>query len=308
VKIDVLYHWHEPPSFGALALADARALGVVNHAIPMTMSPAAQVYDALKKSDASAIVFVSPAQYSDFFTQVPDLRALGKPLISFATEWCRGNTITEYSDFQDSAAFFDFYACGQECDALAMRHLGRSAAVSPLWVSTMAFRPGPPLRERKQRLAFVGDTTEYRPGIYATRRRMLSALQARGLIDIIQIPKGIPTAHQVACLYANYAGVFCPPSNGRAQGIRLYEAAASGALIIEAQPMEPQNEYFKAGRHRLALDPDISDSDLCDFVASLDFARHQDIATRATELVQQHFTAAAILPQLVAAADKTPIA
>jgi hypothetical protein len=23
VKIDVLYHWHEPPSFGALALADA---------------------------------------------------------------------------------------------------------------------------------------------------------------------------------------------------------------------------------------------------------------------------------------------
>jgi hypothetical protein len=308
VKIDVLYHWHEPPSFGALALADARALGVVNHAIPMTMSPAAQVYDALKKSDASAIVFVSPAQYSEFFTQVPDLRALGKPLVSFATEWCYGNPITAYRNFQDSAAFFDFYACGQECDALAMRRLGRPSAVSSGWVSTMAFRPGPPLHERIQKLAFVGDTTEYRPGIYAPRRRMLAALQARGLIDVIQIPKGIPTAHQVACLYANYAGVFCPASNGRAQGIRLYEAAASGALIIEAQPMEPENEYFKAGRHRLALDPDISDSDLCDFVASLDFARHQDIATRATELVQQHFTAAAILPQLVAAADKTPIA
>lgn len=72
--------------------------------------------------------------------------------------------------------------------------------------------------------------------------------------------------------------------------------------------MEPENEHFKAGRHRLALDPDISDSDLCDFVASLDFPQHQEIATRATELVQQHFTAAAILPQLVAAADKTPIA
>jgi hypothetical protein len=308
VKIDVLYHWHEPPSFGALALADARALGVVNHAIPMTMSPAAQVYDALKKSDASAIVFASPAQYAEFFRQVPDLRALGKPLVSFATEWCYGNPITAYRNFQDSAAFFDFYACGQECDALAMRHLGRPSFVSPLWVSTMAFRPGPPLRERKQRLAFVGDTTEYRPGIYATRRRMLSALQARGLIDIISIPKGIPTAHQVACLYANYAGVFCPPSNGRGQSIRAYEAAAAGALILEAQPMEPENEHFKAGRHRLALDPDISDSDLCDFVASLDFARHQDIATRATELVQQHFTAGAILPQLVAAADKTPIA
>jgi hypothetical protein len=308
VKIDVLYHWHEPPSFGALALADARALGVVNHAIPMTMSPAEQVYEALKKSDACAIVFVSPAQYSEFFTQVPDLRALGKPLVSFATEWCYGNPITAYRDFQDSAAFFDFYACGQECDALAMRRLGRPSAVSSGWVSTMAFRPGPPLHERKQKLAFVGDTTEYRPGIYAPRRRMLAALQARGLIDVINIPKGIPTAHQVACLYANYAGVFCPASNGRAQGIRLYEAAASGALIIEAQPMEPENEYFKADRHRLALDPDISDSDLCDFVASLDFARHQDIATRATELVQQHFTAAAILPQLVAAADKTPIA
>jgi len=308
VKIDVLYHWHEPPSFGALALADARALGVVNHAIPMTMAPAAQVYEALKTSDANAIVFASPAQYAEFFTQVPDLRGLGKPLISFATEWCYGNPITAYRNFQDSAAFFDFYACGQECDARAMRRLGRPSAVSPLWVSTMAFRPGPPLHERKQRLAFVGDTTEYRPGIYATRRRMLSALQARGLIDIIQIPKGVPTAHQVACLYANYAGVFCPPSNGRGQSIRAYEAAAAGALILEAQPMESANEHFKAGRHRLALDPDISDSDLCDFVASLDFPQHQDIATRATELVQHHFTAAAILPQLVAAADNAPTA
>jgi len=306
--IDVLYHWHEPPSFGALAMADAQAIGVVKNAIPMTMSPVAQVYEALKKSDASAIVFVSPAQYGDFFTQVPDLRDLGKPLISFATEWCRGNTITEYADFQNSADFFDFYACGQECDALAMRHLGRPAAVSPAWVSTMAFRPGPLLDQRKQKLAFVGDTTEYRPGIYAPRRRMLAALEARGLIDVIRIPKSIPTAHQVACLYANYAGVFCPASNGRAQGIRAYEAAAAGALIVEAQPMEPENEFFKADRHRLALDPDISDSDLCDFVASLDFARHQDIATRATELVQRRFTAAAILPQLVAAADNAPSA
>jgi hypothetical protein len=53
----------------------------------------------------------------------------------------------------------------------------------------MAFRPGPLLHQRKQKLAFVGDTTEYRPGIYAPRRRMLAALEARGLIERLGLRK-----------------------------------------------------------------------------------------------------------------------
>lgn len=302
--VDVLYHWNEPPSFGALALADAQLAGVVRAAVPMIMSTSDQVIDVLRRSDSDAILCASPAQYQPFFDEAHRaLRAIGKPLLSFSSEWCYGNPMTAYAAFEDSGDRFDVSFYGQACDMDTMRVRGRRAFLAPAWVSTLAFRPGPPIAQRTPRLAFIGDTQEYAPGVYATRRRLLEPLVKRGLVDVFKIPKGVQTAHHVAHLYATYAGVFCPASNGRAQGIRCYEAAATGALIVEAQPMDPRNEFFPAETHRIAFDPEIDADALADAVAALDFAALQPVATAAHQLVCQRFHCAAALRAMLATAD-----
>jgi hypothetical protein len=302
---DVLYHWGEPPAFGELAMADALADGVVLNAICMGLSTDAAVLETLSKSRSDAILSVSPAQFGEFHTKnAATIRSFNKPLLSFTSEWCDGNPIRGYDLFDQSENVFDVRFYGQACDADNSVLRGRLSFLSSLWVSTTAFSAGPPVAQRKQKLVFIGDTNEYAKGVYAQRRRMLDALESNGLVDVLVVEKSIDTVAQVRNAYAEYAGVFCASSNGRSQGIRVYEAASSGAVVVEAQPMDVRNEFFKNGIHRIAIDPSLDAEALCQAVSAIDFVAIAEVAERGQALVREMYNPSAVFARMLATADK----
>jgi hypothetical protein len=301
---DVIYYHAEPASFCSAAFKQLQAAGLVVNAIPMPQDDG-EVLRLLRASPADAIVFVSPVQFWQFMVAHHDhLTTLGKPLIACATEYTFGNAFPGYRDFEQMQSWADFYVCGQSSDTEAMRQMGRKAETLPLWVATDLFRPGPRLAERIQKFCFIGHTADYHPGIYSERRRLLGALQQRGLIDILSIPRSDQTAHLVAQAYASYAGVFCPPANGKGHSIRVYEALACGTLVAEVQPLDLGGDWFKDRHHRLALPEGISGDDLCTWVEDLRFSDWQDTASRGRDFCRARMNPPEVWRSIFAAADK----
>jgi hypothetical protein len=303
---DILYLKDEPPSLCGRAFKELQRAGLCVNAIPMPWPPE-DVLAELRESPADAIVLYSPYQFRDFLAAHGDeLRAIGKPIISIIAEWTWGNSFPGYRDFEETEDYADFYVCSQSSDTEQMRRLGRKAETLPLWVATDTFRPGPPLAQRIQKFCFIGHTADYWPGVYNERRRLLGALQQRGLVDVLAIPRHESTAELVADAYAKYAGVFCPPANGRGHSIRVYEAASCGALVAEVQPLNEGGEYFINREHRLALPEGISGADLCTWAEDLDFADFQAVASSGQRFCRTRLNPPEVWRSIFAAADKSP--
>jgi hypothetical protein len=280
-KIDIIYFREEPPSFCAAAFEDLTAHGITACVIPMPQN-ADSVLASLRQSHSDAIFLISPFQFRDFLaTNYNAIKAIGKPIISFINEHVWGNSFNGYREFEESKQWADFYLCSQDSDTQQSILMGRNAVTmrGGNWVATNLFREGPPLGERIPKLCFIGHTRDYSPGIYSERRRLLSALTEHDLVDILSIPRSRQTAHLVAQAYSSYAGVFCPPANGRCHSIRVMEAAACGALVVEVQPLDHANIYLRDGKHRIGLHPGLSAEELVDRVRALQFVQCQAIAT-----------------------------
>ena len=301
---DVLYCGAEPASFCSAAFKQLQAAGLAVNVIAMPQDDG-EVLRLLRASPSDAIVFISPVQFWQFMVAHHDhLTTLGKPLIAFVSEYTFGNAFPGYRDFEQMQSWADFYCCGQSSDTEIMRQMGRKAETMPGWVATDLFTAGPPLTERIQKFCFVGHTADYYPGIYSERRRLLGALQARGLVDVLNIPRHDQTAHLVAQAYSGYAGVFCPPANGKGHSIRVYEALAAGALVAEVQPLDEGCEWFKDRHHRLALPEGITGDDLCTWVEDLRFADWQDTASRGRDFCRARMNPMEVWRSMFAAADK----
>jgi hypothetical protein len=301
---DVLYFHGEPASFCSAAFKQLQAAGMAVNVIPMPQDHD-QVLRLLRASPADAILLFSPYQFWQFMVAHHDhLTTLGKPIISYVGEYTFGNAFPGYRDFEQMQSWADFYICATSSDTEIMRQMGRKAETMPLWVATDLFSPGPPLAERIQRFCFVGHTADYHPGIYGERRRLLGALQSRGLLDVLNIPRHDQTAHLVAQAYASYAGVFCPPANGKGHSIRVYEALAAGALVAEAQPLDEGCEWFKDRQHRLALPEGITGDELCTWVEDLRFHDWQDTASRGRDFCRARMNPMEVWRSIFAAADK----
>lgn len=300
---DILYLGEEPSSVGFHAFEQVKRGGLAIHAIDFPQKPQA-VVNLLRKSPADAIALYSPFQLRGFLHHYGnELRAIGKPIISLVAEYTWGNSFPGYRQFEEQSDYADFYVCAQSSDTEQMRRLGRKAETLPFWVATDVFKPGPPLRERIQRFCFVGHVNDYWPGIYSERRRLLGALQERGLIDVLHIPRHASTAHMVADAYAKYAGVFCPPANGKGHSIRVYEATACGALVAEIQPLDLGCEHFLNQEHRLALPEGITGDDLCTWVQDLDFADFQAVASSGQRFCRERLNPCEVWRSIFAAAD-----
>ena len=301
---DILYLGEEPASVGAHAFAQLQRAGLAVNVIDFPQDHTA-VINRLRDSSADCIALYSPFQLRAFIHQHGDnLRALGKPIISLVAEYTWGNAFPGYRQFEEAADYADFYICGQSSDTEEMHRFGRKAETLPFWVATDTFRPGPPLAERIQRFCFVGHVNDYWPGIYSERRRLLGALQERGLIDILNIPRHASTAHLVADAYSKYAGVFCPPANGRGHSIRVYEAASCGALVVEVQPLDPECEHFKNREQRLAMPEGITGDELCTWVEDLKFPEWQGIASSGQRFCRERLNPCEVWRSIFAAADK----
>jgi hypothetical protein len=301
---DVLYFHAEPASFCSAAFAQMQKTGLAVNVLAMPQD-SARVIELLKDSPAESIVLISPFQFWQFMVEnIGDLRKLDKPIISYVSEHVWGNPFEGYRQFEEFDNWAHFYVCAQDSDTKMMEAMGRkTVTMQGGWVATDLFEQGPPLSQRIQRLCFVGHTADYAPGIYSERRRMLGALQERGLVDVLQIPRADQTAPLVAQAFAQYAGVFCPPANGLCHSIRVFEAASAGALVVESQPLNKENVWFQKGIHRLFLDVGISGGDLCTFVEDLKFANWQHVATAGCDLVRSKYTPEKAWQWIFAAAD-----
>ena len=299
MKADVLFSYYEPPSWGAFAWRQCQEDGLVINAVPMGQDPAF-VMDALRASEAEAIILVSPIFYSDFFA-AQDIESLGKPIIELVAEWTWGNSLHSHREWQENRRFrADAYFCAQRSDVDQMHRLGRRAYPLKPFLSTRHFRKGGPLAQRVPKLCFVGATGEDTPWVYGERRRQLAALREAGLVDVLGIPKGPQSAHMVAYAYATYAGVFCPPANGLAHSIRTYEAASAGALVVESQPMLPENVCLRDGIQRIAVPEGIEADELREIVRSIKFPDMQHIADAGHAYVAEHCDASRVVREILA--------
>jgi hypothetical protein len=301
---DILYLGEEPSSVGAHAFAQLQRAGLAVNVIDFPQDHGA-VISRLRDSSSDCIALYSPFQLRSFIHQHGDeLRAIGKPIISLVAEYTWGNAFPGYCQFEEAFDYADFYACGQSSDTEQMHRLGRKAETLPFWVATDTFLPGLPLAQRIQRFCFVGHVNDYYPGIYSERRRLLGALQSRGLIDVLNIPRHASTAHLVADAYSKYAGVFCPPANGKGHSIRVYETTSCGALVVEVQPLDPGCEHFKDREQRLALPEGITGDELCTWVEDLRFPDWQGIASAGQRLCRERLNPCEVWRSIFAAADK----
>ena len=301
---DFLFLAAEPASFAWAAMSQLRLTGTARRVIPMEQDHAA-VMQMLRESDSDAICLISPFQFQGFLRQHHDqIRALGKPIIAYISEHTFGNPFPGYAAFEQERRWADVYACAQDCDTQSFRAMGWPAFTSRGWVADDVFIPGKPLTERIQKFCFIGHTRDYVPGMYAERRRVLEAFAAAGVLDILNIPRAVETVQEVADAYARYAAVLCPPANGRGHSIRLYEAAATGALLVEVgQPLDPGNNWFIDQIHRIALRPGIPAETLTAWARGFDFTAHQKMASAAQNLVRSTMTPEAVWADIFAAAD-----
>jgi len=301
---DFLFLAAEPASFAWAAMSQLRLTGTARRVIPMDQDHAA-VMQMLRESDSDAICLISPYQFQNFMRHNHNqLRAIGKPIIAFISEHTFGNAHAGYAAFEQECRWADLYVCAQDSDTQAFQAIGWPAFTSRGWVADDVFIPGKPLAERIQKFCFIGHTHDYVPGMYAERRRVLEAFAASGLLDIINIPRAVETVQEVADTYARYAAVLCPPAHGRGHSIRLYEAAATGALIVEVgQPLDPGNNWFIDQIHRMALRPGIPAELLTAWARSFDFSAHQKMATAAQKLVRSTMTPEVVWSDIFAAAN-----
>jgi hypothetical protein len=301
---DILYLGEEPSSVGRHAFNQLQRAGLAVNVIDFPQDYATAI-SRLRDSSADCIALYSPFQLRAFIQQHgEELRAIGKPIISLVAEYTWGNAFPGYRQFEEAADYADFYVCGQSSDTEQMHRLGRKAETLPFWVATDTFLPGLPLAQRIQRFCFVGHVNDYYPGIYSERRRLLGALQSRGLIDVLNIPRHASTAHLVADAYSKYAGVFCPPANGKGHSIRVYEATSCGALAVEVQPLDRGCEHFKDREQRLALPEGITGDELCTWVEDLKFPEWQGIASSGQRFCRERLNPPEVWRSIFAAADK----
>jgi hypothetical protein len=297
---DFLFLGEEPASITTAAAAQLQRAGIVREAVSFPCAED-EALQRLRASGSDAVLMYSPYQFSGFMMRHGcALRALGKPLISYVSEWTFGNPFRGYAAFEEADEWADFYACAQASDAAAFTAAGRKAAHFPLWVATDVFNSSTRLSERVKKLCFVGHVGDYVPGMYAERRRILAALHGAGLVDILNIPRSPDTAHLVAEAFGRYAGVLCPPSNGRNHSVRVFEAAACGAAIVECQEFGAAGPWFHEGSHRLSVPDGTSAEDWCALVSAIQWPELQHMASNAQRHCREYFTPEAVVSVILA--------
>lgn len=254
--------------------------------------------EQLKRSKSDCIVFYSPHEYGGWVRDnYETLRGLGKPLLAFVSECVSRNPHYQTAEkFHGDRNWFDFHWCSQASDVPWFEARGAKAQFSPLIYSDRLFYKSDAWEKRVPKFVFIGCEHWSKP----ERSRLLKA--AGGLIDVILTPRTIDHAHVARYAYNRYAGVLCLPSHGRGQSIRLYEAAACGAALVECQDIDPGGEVFIDGIHRLSVEPGIADEEFRYLLHHFDFAKAETLARSAFDHAWQ-FSGQRAFDRLMAAAD-----
>jgi hypothetical protein len=297
---DIVF-WHdEPVSFGSGLCQQLFRHGMCNAAIAMPYDHAG-VLQILRQSSADCVVFLSPHMHADFIRRHhADLLSLGKPLLGFVSEWVAGNDVfPEGRNFYGEANWLHYYAAAQASDVPWFRARGMKSDLTPLMFASDLF-PAVSQHNRRKELCYIGHNNAWK----TERIRIVTILHRAGLMRPFSAPRNFVGANGVAALFREFAAVLCPPAHGRGHSIRCYEAAASGALIVECQPLDEGNEFFVDGQHRVTFPQGLPEAELCDFIRALDYDRLRGIAEAGCALAHREFSAEVGFARFLKAAGK----
>jgi hypothetical protein len=301
-KADIVFYRDEPISFGFGLCYQLLRHGLCQAAIAMPYDHG-QAMQILRESTSDCVVFLSPHMHRDFIREHhADLLALGKPLLGYVSEWVAGNdTFPEVRDFHREADWLHYYVAAQNSDVDWFRSLGMKCDFAPLMLATDIFHAPPPDQKRIGEMVYIGHNNAWK----TERIRIVNELRDAGLVREYSIPRTMDGAHVVAGKFRQFAAALCPPAHGRAHSIRCYEAAACGALVVECQPLDPGNESFVDGVHRVSFPPDLPAAELCEFITNLyDFQQFAEIARNGCDLVHREFRAEVGFSRFLSAATK----
>jgi hypothetical protein len=301
MKVADIVFWHdEPVSFGAGLCQQLFRHGMCNAAIAMPYDHAG-VLQILRQSSADCVVFVSPHMHADFIRRHhADLLALGKPLLGYVSEWIAGNDVFPGGrEFHAEQNWLHYYAAAQMSDVAWFRSLGMKADFAPMMFASDLF-PAVPQHNRIKELCYIGHNNAWK----TERIRIVEILHRASLLRAFSAPRNLAGANGVAALFREFSAVLCPPAHGRGHSIRCYEAAASGSLIVECQPLDQGNELFLDGQHRVTFPQGLPEAELCDFIRALDYDRLRGIAEAGCALAHREFCAEVGFGRFLEAADK----
>ena len=285
---DIVYFSGEPISFGLGLCHQLQRHGLCRSAISLPCDHEVAMR-ALRESDSDCVVFLSPHAVSQFLRgKYKELLDLGKPLLGYVSEWVAGDDLfTEKRSFHLEMDWLNYYGAAHSSDVAWFRSIGSKCDMASMMFATDLFPLPPKDYPRKQELCYIGHNNAWK----TERIRILAALDKERLVRGFAAPRTLDGAAGVASIFRSYEAVLCPPAHGRGQSIRCYEAAASGALIVECQPLDDGNEYFIDGLHRVSFPVGLPDKDICDFVRSLDYGKLRHIAEAGAELAHREFAA-----------------
>jgi hypothetical protein len=287
---DIVYFAGEPVSFGLGLCHQLHRHQMCNSAIAIPCDYDLAL-DVLRKSESDCIVFLSPHAVGEFLrARYDELRAIGKPLLGYVSEWVFNDDVfPEKREFQLERDWFDYCAAAHSSDVDWLRGLGLKCDMAPPMFASDLFPRPPAWYPRWQALCYIGHNNAWK----TERIRILQALDKAKLVKAFAADRTLEGAAGVAAMFQAHAACLCPPAHGRGQSIRCYEVAASGSLIVECQPLDPGNEYFVDGVHRVSFPTGLPEDELCDFVRGLlsDLERHKHIAEAGAELAHREFAA-----------------
>jgi hypothetical protein len=283
---DIIF-WHEEPISFGIGLCEQLLRHQLCHAAIAMPHGYAETLDILRKSRADCVVFISPHMHEDFLRlHLKELKELGKPLLGYVSEWVAGNEVfPEVRNFHKEMDWLDYYGAAQMSDARWFRELGMKCDLAPPMFANELFPPAPSFFHRRRDICYIGHNNAWK----TERLRILEALDKERLLKGFTAPRNVVGANSVAALFREFSAVLCPPAHGRGHSIRCYEAAASGALIVECQPLDDGNEYFIDGKHRISFPVGLPDQEICDFIRSIDYDRCASIAKAGSKLAHDQF-------------------
>ncbi len=285
---DIVYFSGEPVSFGLGLCHQLHRHGLCRSAIaiPCDHDKAMAV---LRESDADCVVFLSPHAVGAFIRhKYKELLELGKPLLGYVSEWIAGdNLFVEKRSFHLEMDWLNYYGVAHSSDVAWFQAIGSRCDMAPPMFASDLFPRPPGDYPRRKELCYIGHNNAWK----TERIRILTALDAAGLVKGYTAPRTLDGAAGVASIFQEFEAVLCPPAHGMGQSIRCYEAAASGALIVECQPLDEGNEYFVDEQHRISFPVGLPEEDICDFIRSLDYDNLRHIAEAGAKLAHQDFAA-----------------
>ena len=259
--------------------------------------------EVLRESHSDCVVFLSPHAVGAFIrNKYKELHELGKPLLGYVSEWIAGDSLfVEKRSFHLEMDWIDYYGVAHSSDVAWFRAIGSKCDMAAMMFSSDLFPRPPADYPRRKELCYIGHNNAWK----TERIRILSALDKAGLVKGYAAPRTLDGASGVASIFRGFEAVLCPPAHGMGQSIRCYEAAASGALIVECQPLDDGNEYFVHGKHRVSFPAGLPEEDICDFIRSLDYDNLRHIAEAGAELAHREFAAQVSFARFLGNATKS---